>query len=93
MKTEVVTNAGNCPVDGTVRPTHWMDSRRFVLTDAQREKLGGDYQYFYNVPCKMVRGKAKPLHICNYCEGTGEDVDEGGSCDACGGAGGLPAAA
>ena len=42
-------------------PTHWCDDRGFVLTAAQREKLGGDYKDFYNVPCVMVRGQATPI--------------------------------
>ena len=73
------------------KETHWIDDRKLVLTNAQRESLGSDYQHAYNVPCRMVRGKAKPLHVCPRCSGTGEEPGaEYDSCDQCHGAGGLP---
>lgn len=55
--------------------THWIDDRKLVLTDSKREELGSDYKHAYNVPCRLVRGKAKPLHVCPRCCGTGDDPD------------------
>lgn len=73
------------------KATHWIDDRKFVLTNRQREDLGSDYRHAYNVPCRMLRGKATPLHVCTVCNGTGNEPGaEYDHCDKCHGAGGLP---
>lgn len=73
------------------KATHWIDDRKLVLSSAKREGIGSNYQHAYNVPCRMVRGEVKPLHICPRCDGTGNEPGaEYDSCDQCHGAGGLP---
>ena len=79
------------PVDQPVRPTHWMDDRGYVLTTAQREAQGYDWKMAYNVPCRMRRGRAKPLYKCARCGGAGHDMQyTHDPCGACGRSGGLP---
>jgi DnaJ-class molecular chaperone len=73
------------------KATHYMDDRKLVLTVKQREEMGSDYQYVYNIPCVKVRGKVRPLYVCERCNGTGiEPTAAPDSCDVCMGSGGLP---
>lgn len=75
------------------KATHWLDSRQFVLTDQQRRDLGSDYQCVYNVPARMVRGVARPLHPCARCDSTGDEPTATyDRCDVCRGSGGMPSA-
>lgn len=70
--------------------THWIDDRKLVLTTAQRDSLGADYQAAYNVPCIKVGRKIRPLHVCPRCNGSGnEPAAEYDACDECRGSGGL----
>jgi len=70
--------------------THWMDDRKLVLTSTQRNSLGSDYQWAYDVPCILVNSKVTPLHKCTHCNGSGrEPLHEYDRCDICGGSGGL----
>lgn len=84
--------AGASPVDQTVRPTHWMDARGLVVTDAwlQSDKATSDYRAVYTVPVRKTRKGFKFLHRCGACLGSGEDWNEGDPCHACNGVGGLP---
>jgi RecJ-like exonuclease len=71
--------------------THWMDDRRLVITNTQRDELGSDYQHVYNIPCGKVRGKVKPLYGCKRCNGSGiEPTATYDRCDVCMGSGGRP---
>lgn len=71
--------------------THWMDDRKLVMTDGQRAAAGSDYQHAYNIPCAMVRGKVKPLYVCQRCAGSGKEPTAAyDSCDLCRGSGGMP---
>lgn len=82
------------PVEPTVRPrpTHWKDDRGYVLTDAQREARGFDWQQAYNVPCKAgAFGRIVPLHKCAHCGGKGRDPESPyDACPYCGKSGGVP---
>lgn len=71
--------------------THWKDARGLVITSAQRERLGYDYQTAYNVPCKkMSTGSIKPLAKCKHCDGRGQDpLTTFDPCPVCGRSGGL----
>jgi DnaJ-class molecular chaperone len=72
----------------------WMDDRKLVITSEQRKTMGSDYQHTYNIPCKKVRGKVKPLYTCQHCKGSGDEPEaEYDRCDVCRGSGGMPAAA
>lgn len=96
---QLIVRVNAIPVESVVmrkgfimeKATHWIDDRKLVLTNAERDELGSDYQHAYNVPCRMVRGKAKPLYVCPACNGTGDELGaEYDSCYLCRGAGGLP---
>lgn len=94
------------PTSKTKSPTHWMDDRGFVIAAEDRDRRGGDWAHFYNVPCmkaaperKPVLGagvlregrKVKPLHLCDHCNGVGADpMHPYDPCPKCGRSGGLP---
>ncbi|MFZ9585573.1 MAG: hypothetical protein ACO280_11550 [Pseudohongiellaceae bacterium] len=74
-----------------MKATHWKDDRGLVLADADREKLGYDWQQAYNVPCRMVFGRVAPLRRCGHCNGKGRDpASPYDGCPKCGKSGGLP---
>ena len=95
MSNDQKTPAGQGRLDGTVRPTHWMDERGFVVTDEwlQSDEATSDFRAAYVIPCRRIPSDAiRPLYPCKTCSATGE-ADDGDPCHDCGGSGGFVAVA
>lgn len=77
-------------VEPSVRPTHWMDDRGYVVRDEwlQSHEATSDFRAAYVIPATMTRAGVRPMYLCRTCGGTGE-VDDGDQCHDCGGSGGL----
>lgn len=79
------------PSNAAQTPTHWMDDRGFVIAAEDRDRRGGDWVHFYNVPCTKSDRQVQPLHLCGHCNGAGKDpACPYVPCPKCGNSGGLP---
>lgn len=65
-----------------------------MLTDAEREKRGGDWALVFNVPRRIgAFGRIAPKHRCGHCGGKGRDPEFAlEPCPVCAQSGGLPEA-
>jgi hypothetical protein len=78
------------PASAAKISTHWMDDRGLVIAAEDRDRRGGDWVHFYNVPCTKIGRKVKPLHLCGHCSGAGKDpACPYDPCPKCGKSGGL----
>ena len=77
-----------------VNITHRMDDRGFVVTAdwlANDPRSGSDWRDAYNIPCRVVHGKVKPVYPCGHCGGKGRDPEfPYDHCPKCGKSGGTP---